>query len=126
MRKLERPLVCMLAIVSLGYVSTGVALALHLSAHQTEASCPDDSHHHESSGHDHPKKDDHDSRRCSTCWQLSVIAKRILAESPNLIPDSIVLEFVLFGTTNQHVSLDIIPSLQPRAPPPDSTLLHIS
>jgi hypothetical protein len=122
MRKLARPLVCMLAVLSLGYVSTGLALAFHIGSHASESGCSHDSHQHKPTGHDHqkpdhPEKDDHDGRHCSTCWQLGVIAKQILSESPSLAAHLTALEFVLPVTANQHIYSYTIPSLQPRAPP---------
>lgn len=117
MRTLVRHLICVLALLSFVGVSTGIAFAAHRNVQQTEPDCCHDSHDHGRSDHQSPEKDEHDSRQCITCQQLGMMAKRILIESPGIIPELTVIKHGRLCTINQYSSSYTFPPLQPRAPP---------
>ncbi len=115
MRKLVRHLIYVLAMLSFVGVSTGIAFAAHLNLQQAEPGCCHDSHDH--SDNESPEKDEHDSRQCITCQKLGMIAKRILIESPSIIPELTVIKHDRLYTINQYSNSYTFPPLQPRAPP---------
>ena len=117
MTKSVRHLICMLAMFGFVGVSTGFALAAHLNLHRAEPGCCHDSHGDERSDHDHREKEEHDSSHCITCQKLGTVTKRILIESPSLIPELAVIKYDTFHTINLHFHSYSFPPLQPRAPP---------